>query len=97
MFSTGFDRRTRRHGGLGLGLAIVKQLVELHGGNVCVESGGIAQGTTFIVRLPLSAVYSEPDRELRYLGAAFRESQPPPEVSLANVHVLVVSDVRRSN
>jgi PAS domain S-box-containing protein len=44
---------SRRHGGLGLGLAIVKQLVELHGGHVCAQSGGRGQGATFIVTLPL--------------------------------------------
>jgi signal transduction histidine kinase len=38
--------------GLGLGLAIVKHVVELHGGNVSVESSGAGHGTSFIVELP---------------------------------------------
>ncbi|WP_292711565.1 MULTISPECIES: ATP-binding protein [unclassified Nostoc] len=50
---------TRSHGGLGLGLAIVRHLVELHGGTVSVESPGIGHGTTFIVNLPMKAVYVE--------------------------------------
>ena len=45
---------TRRHGGLGLGLALVRHLVELHGGTVGVDSGGIGQGTRFWVQLPTS-------------------------------------------
>jgi signal transduction histidine kinase len=39
------------HGGLGLGLTIVKQLVELHEGQVWVESE-LGKGTTFFFTLP---------------------------------------------
>ena len=91
-FQQGDASTTRRHGGLGLGLAIVKQLVELHGGNVRVQSDGIGKGTTFTVYLPIIAVYSEPDEERSQSRATPRENQPLPDVSLANVHVLVVDD-----
>ena len=37
--------------GSGLGLYLVKKIVELHGGNIEVESNG-SSGTTFIVQLP---------------------------------------------
>jgi PAS domain S-box-containing protein len=46
---------TRKFGGLGLGLAIARQIIELHGGQISVESPGEAQGATFIVQIPLAA------------------------------------------
>jgi len=51
-FWRGDPARTRKDGaGGGLGLAIVKQLVELHGGEVHVQSRE-GQGTTFTIELP---------------------------------------------
>jgi signal transduction histidine kinase len=45
----------RSKAGLGLGLAIVRHIVELHGGEVTVESEGAGKGATFRVLLPLVA------------------------------------------
>src|SRR5699024_7473045 len=42
---------SRGSGQFGLGLSIVKQLVELHGGDIRVESEK-GNGTSFIIRLP---------------------------------------------
>ncbi|HZG41171.1 MAG TPA: ATP-binding protein [Nodosilinea sp.] len=44
---------TREYGGLGLGLAIVRQLIELHNGDITIESAGEGLGTTATVTLPL--------------------------------------------
>lgn len=43
--------RSRNNGGTGLGLSIVKHIVELHGGEVSVQSE-LDQGTTFSFSLP---------------------------------------------
>ena len=49
---------TREFGGLGIGLSVVKLLVELHGGSVRAESGGLAKGATFTVMIPVRAIPS---------------------------------------
>jgi len=44
---------SRERGGLGLGLAIARHLVELHGGTIRAASGGLNQGSTFTLTLPV--------------------------------------------
>jgi PAS domain S-box-containing protein len=48
----------RGEASLGIGLTLVKQLVELHGGQISVESGGPGLGSEFSVRMPLESVPS---------------------------------------
>jgi signal transduction histidine kinase/CheY-like chemotaxis protein len=82
----------RQHGGLGLGLSIVKQLVELHGGNIAVESAGRGKGATFRVRLPRLAASSDfaaAEPALRDTSAIER---PSPRDALEGVRILVVDD-----
>lgn len=73
----------RSAGGLGLGLAIVKGLVELHGGRVRAESGGLGLGSVFTVTLP---VYAEPP--------ALSDRPVTPRPAATRLRVLVVEDNR---
>ncbi len=77
---------TRRSGGLGLGLSICKTIVELHRGQISVESPGEGKGATFIVRLPGVA---EPPTTL---ADTPDDSKPIEAPSLAGIRVLVVDD-----
>jgi signal transduction histidine kinase len=45
---------SRSFEGTGLGLSLTKKLVELHGGEVSVESGGEGKGATFYFTIPMS-------------------------------------------
>jgi signal transduction histidine kinase len=49
-----FFTRSRTGKGTGLGLSISHRIVQQHGGDIEATSPGLNQGSTFIVRLPLS-------------------------------------------
>ena len=55
LFVQGDRTLDRAHGGLGIGLSIVKRVLEMHGGDITASSPGARQGSTFVMRLPLSA------------------------------------------
>src|SRR5262249_40617025 len=59
-FSQADSTNVRSHGGLGVGLAIVRYIVELHGGNVTVESAGKGRGARFTVALPTKTAELKP-------------------------------------
>jgi len=85
----------KQHGqsGLGIGLSLVKTLVELHDGQVTVESAGKGCGSTFEVRLPLKTHQLPPSRdfEIPVGDAQVTESTPFPTGPL---RVLVVEDIK---
>jgi signal transduction histidine kinase len=49
------DESTRVISGTGLGLFLVKEVIEAHKGKIFVESEGVNEGATFVVRLPFIA------------------------------------------
>ena len=79
---------TRNHMGLGLGLAIVKHVVEMHGGEVAAASGGVGQGATFTVTLPLAG---EIEGKPRGPLAARMPGNHAPQAALG-MRVLIVED-----
>ncbi|MGD1912934.1 MAG: response regulator [Rivularia sp. (in: cyanobacteria)] len=74
---------TRNTGGLGLGLAIARHLVELHGGNIQVESPGIGKGATFTVEIPLMSDV-ETDKEIKDNNGI--------ELNFEGIKILLVDD-----
>jgi signal transduction histidine kinase/ActR/RegA family two-component response regulator len=82
-FVQGEQALQRASGGLGLGLAIAKNLVELHGGTIAAESGGLGRGARFSITLP----------RLDDAVAATVPSQPIPLESTARRgRILLVDD-----
>ncbi len=60
-FEQGNGSISRQYGGTGLGLAVTKQLVELHGGQILVESEA-GNGAAFTFTLPVSQNAAAPIR-----------------------------------
>jgi signal transduction histidine kinase/CheY-like chemotaxis protein len=85
---------SREHGGLGLGLAIARQLTELHGGTLTASSGGLGQGSTFTMTLPLMIVQTPAtDGGTREQPRADRQAPALDTVPrLDGFHVLAVDD-----
>jgi CheY-like chemotaxis protein len=65
-------------------------LVELHGGIVTVTSGGLGEGSTFVVNLPIQSVEHGSGDGSSLVRGATRESHPA--VSLKSIKTLVVDD-----
>jgi signal transduction histidine kinase len=72
----------RSRGGLGIGLTLARHIVDLHGGQLTVQSGGLGAGACFTVSLPLELIASAP---------AIAPLPPEPDAT-APRRVLVVDD-----
>ncbi len=81
---------TRLHSGMGLGLAIVKNLVEMHGGSVSATSPGEGQGSTFVVRFPLTATLEPAEDWVQQAPALATTGDAVPQ--LTGVRLLIVED-----
>lgn len=90
--ATGSTRR--KFGGLGLGLSIVKHLIEMHGRTIEAHSEGEGHGSTFTVKLPITAVQKPEDdpAENPLISAGQSTAIDPPPVRLDGVRLMVVDD-----
>lgn len=68
---------SRQYGGTGLGLSLVKQFVNIHGGDVWIESE-LDKGSTFIFTIPIDQKVKDPKTE-----AIEKTEMPPVEKIMA--------------
>ncbi len=79
----------RSDGGMGIGLTLVRSIVEMHDGQVTVESEGSGKGSKFEIRLPRLSVSQDEVSEDKELG----DSESPSLGSVSGTgRVVIVED-----
>jgi signal transduction histidine kinase len=82
----------KQYGGTGLGLDISKQLVQMHGGNLTVESQ-VGHGSTFSFTLPLLGEdQKKSDSPLTDMNSSVTMLEPAPQAAVVGYTILLVED-----
>jgi len=88
MFTRGDSLPHAAQGGMGIGLSLARGLVEMHGGRIAAQSGGLGLGSEFVVRLPLASSTAD--------AAPTAEAGNGSGEPAACLRVLVADDLRDS-